>query len=81
MTSVRSLEKLYCAKCKEVMTHVAGCCAHCETPNRSSGARPTPKPIAHTTTNLAHYDARAEQAAARRRSRKARKNATSRMHA
>ncbi len=79
MSSVRSLDKLFCTTCKETMLHVAGCCSHCDTPNTSSGAKPIPKPrpYGYDTVRAKNYDqARAEQAAAKRRSRKARHHFT-----
>lgn len=83
MSTVRSLDKLFCATCAETMVHVAGCCSHCGTPNTSSAAKPIPRPrpYGYDTLKAKQYDqARAEQGDARRRARRARHQVLERGH-
>jgi len=75
--SVRALENLHCSNCGEITLHRAGVCVRtgCETPNNRSGNRPIPKtakPYVFSVNPKHHVQARAEQAAARKRARRAR---------
>lgn len=84
MTSVRGLSNLHCSTCNEVTLHSRNLCVRCDTPNHSSGNPPVPRPArpyGYSTMKAVNYDARAEQAAARRRARAARAKALTRSHA
>jgi hypothetical protein len=83
MATVRSLAYLLCAKCNDTTLHSSNVCQRegCGEVNRNSGNPPVPRPTAAHTIRAVNYDARAEQAAARRRARQARAKATSRIRA
>lgn len=78
--SAAALDKVLCTECNEVTLHRRNACIHCGTVSHASANKPVPRerPYGYATLKPENYNARAEQATARRRARAARAQAMKR---